>query len=64
MDQHPSAVQKCASQGTVIEAYANAHRSITTRAYPSRTDSLGLQLFGEGSTVTSLSVWKMGGMAV
>ncbi|WP_329580302.1 cation:proton antiporter domain-containing protein [Streptomyces sp. NBC_01361] len=40
------------------------HRSITTRAYPSRTDSLGLQLFGEGSTVTSLSVWKMGGMAV
>ncbi|MET7930089.1 glycoside hydrolase family 32 protein [Streptomyces sp. NPDC005349] len=49
---------------SIIEAYANTHRSITTRAYPSRTDSFGLQLFGEGSTVTSLSVWKMGGMAV
>ncbi|WP_405483408.1 GH32 C-terminal domain-containing protein [Streptomyces sp. NBC_00009] len=48
---------------SIIEAYANTHRSITTRAYPSRTDSLGLQLFGEGSTVTSLTVWKMGGMA-
>ncbi|NGN63220.1 glycoside hydrolase [Streptomyces sp. A7024] len=49
---------------SIIEAYANAHRSITTRAYSSRTDALGLQLFGEGSTVTSLTVWKMGGMAV
>ncbi|NBE50509.1 GH32 C-terminal domain-containing protein [Streptomyces boluensis] len=49
---------------SIIEAYANAHRSITTRAYPSRTDSLGVHLFGEGSTVTSLTVWKMGGMAV
>ncbi|MGD6741624.1 GH32 C-terminal domain-containing protein [Streptomyces sp. BH106] len=47
---------------SIIEAYANTHRSITTRAYPSRTDSLGIQLFGEGSTVTSLKVWKMGGM--
>ncbi|WP_399067286.1 GH32 C-terminal domain-containing protein [Streptomyces winkii] len=49
---------------SIIEAYANSHRSVTTRAYPSRRDSLGIQLFGEGSTVTSLTVWKMGGMAV
>ncbi|WP_425826696.1 GH32 C-terminal domain-containing protein [Streptomyces fractus] len=49
---------------SIIEAYANTHRSITTRAYPSRDDSLGLQLFGEGSTITSLTVWKMGSMAV
>ncbi|MFE2984999.1 GH32 C-terminal domain-containing protein [Streptomyces sp. NPDC059262] len=26
---------------SIIETYANGHRSITTRAYPSRTDSLG-----------------------
>ncbi|CAM5334220.1 hypothetical protein SGLAM104S_07093 [Streptomyces glaucescens] len=47
---------------SVIEAYANSHKSITTRAYPFRQDSLGLRLFGDGSTVRSMTVWKMGSM--
>ncbi|MFB9480688.1 GH32 C-terminal domain-containing protein [Streptomyces filamentosus] len=47
---------------SMIEAYANDHKSITTRAYPFRQDSLGLRLFGDGSTVKSMTVWKMGNM--
>nr|WP_275413704.1 GH32 C-terminal domain-containing protein [Streptomyces rubrogriseus] len=47
---------------SMVEAYANDHKSITTRAYPFRQDSLGLRLFGDGSTVTSMTVWKMGNM--
>ncbi|MEV5774844.1 GH32 C-terminal domain-containing protein [Streptomyces antimycoticus] len=47
---------------SIIEAYANEYRSITTRAYPFRDDSLGVRLFGEGSAVTSLTVWKMGSL--
>ncbi|MFC8368992.1 glycoside hydrolase family 32 protein [Streptomyces sp. NPDC057239] len=47
---------------SVIEAYANNHKSITTRAYPFRQDSLGPRLFGDGSTVESMTVWKMGSM--
>ncbi|MFD7347315.1 GH32 C-terminal domain-containing protein [Streptomyces pharetrae] len=46
----------------LIEAYANSHESITTRAYPFRQDSLGLRLFGDGSTVKSMTVWKTGSM--
>ncbi|WP_169796137.1 glycoside hydrolase family 32 protein [Streptomyces hirsutus] len=47
---------------SMIEAYANNHKSITTRAYPFRQDSLGLRLFGDGSIVKSMTVWKMGNM--
>ncbi|MET7703437.1 GH32 C-terminal domain-containing protein [Streptomyces sp. NPDC005485] len=47
---------------SVIETYANSHKSITTRAYPFRQDSLGLRLFGDGSVVKSMTVWKMGSM--
>ncbi|MFF0002342.1 GH32 C-terminal domain-containing protein [Streptomyces tibetensis] len=45
---------------SMIEAYANAHKSITTRAYPFRQDSLGLRLFGDGSIVKAMTIWKMG----
>ncbi|MFE6358454.1 GH32 C-terminal domain-containing protein [Streptomyces sp. NPDC057806] len=47
---------------SVIEAYANSHKSITTRAYPFRQDALGLRLFGDGSTVKCMTVWKMKSM--
>ncbi|TXL88293.1 GH32 C-terminal domain-containing protein [Streptomyces sp. IB2014 016-6] len=47
---------------SMIEAYANSHKSITTRAYPFRQDSLGLRLFGDGSVIKSMTVWKMGNM--
>ena len=46
----------------MIEAYANDHKSSITRAYPFRQESLGLRLFGDGSTVKSVTVWKMGNM--
>ncbi|MFC5653121.1 GH32 C-terminal domain-containing protein [Paenibacillus solisilvae] len=45
---------------SMIEAYANGLKSLTTRAYLSRPDSLGLQVYGDGSlTVISMEVWTM-----
>lgn len=45
---------------SMIEAYANGLKSLTTRAYPSRPDSLGLQIWGDGSIlVKSMQVWEM-----
>jgi hypothetical protein len=49
-------------RSSAAETYANSHKSITTRAYPFRQDSLGLRLFGDGSVVKSMTVWKMGSM--
>lgn len=43
-----------------IEAYANGSKSITTRAYPVRYDSLGIQIYGDGNVdVKSMKVWSM-----
>ncbi|WP_159001493.1 LamG-like jellyroll fold domain-containing protein [Streptomyces sp. SBT349] len=47
---------------SMVEAYANGHKSITTRAYSNRDDALGLRIFGDGATVESLRVWRMGEM--
>ncbi|GLW55061.1 GH32 C-terminal domain-containing protein [Kitasatospora phosalacinea] len=47
---------------SMVEAYANSYKSITTRAYDVRNDSLGLQLWGDGSVVRSMTVWKMNSM--
>jgi beta-fructofuranosidase len=45
---------------SMIEAYANGLKSLTTRAYPSRNDALGLEIWGNGSlTVKSMEVWQM-----
>ncbi|CAM3542925.1 MULTISPECIES: GH32 C-terminal domain-containing protein [Saccharibacillus] len=45
---------------SMIEAYANGLKSVTTRAYPSRTDALGLQVRGNGGVqVMSLEIWEM-----
>ncbi|TWE01027.1 sucrose-6-phosphate hydrolase SacC (GH32 family) [Neobacillus bataviensis] len=45
---------------SMIEAYANGSKSITTRAYPVRYDSLGLQIYGDGNVdVKSMQVWSM-----
>ncbi|HCT76620.1 MAG TPA: endo-inulinase [Micromonosporaceae bacterium] len=45
---------------SMIEIYANGSRSITTRAYPFRADSLGLQLWADGSaTVKAARIWEM-----
>jgi fructan beta-fructosidase len=46
---------------SMIEAYANGLKSITTRAYPTRFDALGLQIWGNGDVmVKSMQVWEMG----
>jgi sucrose-6-phosphate hydrolase SacC (GH32 family) len=45
---------------SMIEVYANGLKSLTTRVYPSRTDSLGLQLQGSGNArIRSLDIWAM-----
>ncbi|MBN2472463.1 MAG: glycoside hydrolase family 32 protein [Anaerolineae bacterium] len=47
--------------GSVIEVIANHRTSITSRVYPSRLDSTGIQLFAEQSDgrLRSLDLWKM-----
>ncbi|WP_251491452.1 GH32 C-terminal domain-containing protein [Actinacidiphila cocklensis] len=47
---------------SMVEAYADSFKSITTRAYDFRDDSLGLQLFGDGAKVDSMTVWRMNSM--
>lgn len=45
---------------SMIEAYANGLKSITTRVYPSRSDAIGLQLWSDGEVqVKALDVWEM-----
>ena len=44
--------------GSVLEIIANGRTSICSRIYPSRADSQGLRLFGNGQ-VKTLSVWQM-----
>jgi fructan beta-fructosidase len=47
---------------SMVEAYANGSRSITSRVYPSRADALGLRVWSEGGTavVRNLKVWELG----
>ncbi|WP_426504569.1 GH32 C-terminal domain-containing protein [Dactylosporangium sp. McL0621] len=45
---------------SMIEAYADDRRAITSRVYPARTDSLGIQVWTDGNaTVKNLNVWQM-----
>jgi len=47
---------------SVLEVYANGWACLTSRIYPSRLDSLGLDAFAEGGSakLKSVDVWKMG----
>ncbi|MCM3575593.1 GH32 C-terminal domain-containing protein [Mesobacillus subterraneus] len=47
---------------SMIEAYANGKKSLTSRVYPTLADSLGLQLWSSGGTaiVKSMKVWELG----
>ena len=47
---------------SMIEAYANGKKSITTRAYPTRADSLGIELWSESgkAKIVSMEVFEMG----
>ncbi len=46
---------------SVIEVYANNRLCITDRVYPSRSDSLGVELFARGgqASLVSLDSWRM-----
>ncbi|WP_036644676.1 GH32 C-terminal domain-containing protein [Paenibacillus sp. oral taxon 786] len=45
---------------SMVEAYANGLKSLTTRVYPSRRDALGLEIWGDGELVVrSMEVWDM-----
>ncbi|QDY82654.1 glycoside hydrolase [Paenibacillus polymyxa] len=45
---------------SMVEAYANGLKSLTTRVYPSRMDALGLKIWGDGDLfVKSLDIWDM-----
>nr|WP_255570283.1 GH32 C-terminal domain-containing protein [Cohnella sp. CFH 77786] len=45
---------------SLIEAYANGLKSLTTRTYPSRIDADGIRLFADGDLrIESLRVWSM-----
>ncbi|MFF2596788.1 GH32 C-terminal domain-containing protein [Priestia megaterium] len=46
---------------SMIEAYANGKKSITTRAYPTRSDALGIKLWSKNGTakIKSMKVWEM-----
>lgn len=45
---------------SMVEAYANELKSLTTRVYPSRTDALGVKIWGDGNLmIKSMEVWEM-----
>jgi len=47
---------------SVIEVFANDAQCLTSRIYPTRSDSNGLDLYAthDEVTVSSLDVWEMG----
>jgi sucrose-6-phosphate hydrolase SacC (GH32 family) len=46
---------------SMLEAYANGLKSLTTRVYPSRPDALGLQIWADSRiNVESMQVWRLG----
>ncbi|WP_342562337.1 GH32 C-terminal domain-containing protein [Paenibacillus sp. FSL R7-0345] len=45
---------------SMVEAYANGLKSLTTRVYPGRKDALGLVLWADGEPlVKSMEIWEM-----
>ncbi|QSS98785.1 GH32 C-terminal domain-containing protein [Pontibacillus sp. ALD_SL1] len=48
---------------SMIEAYLNKRKSLTTRAYPLQEDAIGLSLYGDESVnVKSIDIWTMKGI--
>lgn len=49
---------------SMLEAYLNERKSLTSRAYPARLDANGVDLLGAaGDRVVALRVWELGNMA-
>jgi beta-fructofuranosidase len=47
---------------SVVEVYANAKACLTSRIYPSRADSVGVEPFARGgpARLQKLDIWTMG----
>jgi beta-fructofuranosidase len=47
---------------SVIEVFANYRLCMSSRIYPSRTDSLGIRCFvlGGSARIKALDIWEMG----
>jgi len=47
---------------SVVEVYANTSACLTSRIYPSRADSVGVELFARGgpARLQKLDAWEMG----
>jgi Glycosyl hydrolases family 32 C terminal len=47
--------------GSVVEVFANGRVCVTDRIYPTKRDSVGLDLFARGGTVglSALNIWEM-----
>jgi len=52
---------RCFVDASVVELYANGRHCLTSRVYPTRTDSTGVSVTAEGgrATVSSLSAWRL-----
>jgi sucrose-6-phosphate hydrolase SacC (GH32 family) len=47
--------------GSMVEAYVNERKSLTSRIYPTRRDADGVALLAQaGDRIVSLKVWTMG----
>lgn len=45
---------------SILEAYANDLKSVTTRCYPASPDAYGIEVWGEGGAVIrSLEIWRL-----
>jgi beta-fructofuranosidase len=46
---------------SILEVFANGRQCITQRIYPTRKDSLGVELFSKGGSITveSIKAWDM-----
>lgn len=46
---------------SVVEVFVNSRQCLAVRAYPGRSDSVGVALrsIGEGTTLASLDAWQM-----
>ncbi|MDX2279428.1 MAG: GH32 C-terminal domain-containing protein [Saprospiraceae bacterium] len=66
---HPDASQLLDLQvfldGSVLEVFINQKQALSTRIYPEKPESIGLDLFAQGGTATikSLDIWTMKNMA-
>ena len=59
--RRPTAAPADLLDHSMLEAYANGLKSLTTRVYPSRPDALGVQIWADnGVNIEFMQVWRLG----